>query len=76
MLADKTKIKASKLSEEIKEELLLVTDMLANVVDGEDKNALIYAFTAYKYMAKAKPCFFAGRAQKVGKLVKGILNEI
>lgn len=76
MLEDKTKIKASKLSEEEKEELILVTDMLANVVDGEDKNALTYAFTAYKYMAKAKPFFFFKRAKKVGKLVKGILNEI
>lgn len=76
MLADKTKIKASKLSEDVKEEFLLVTDMLANVVDGEDKSALTYAFIAYKYMAKAKPFFFAGRARKVGKLVKGILNEI
>ena len=42
------------LTDEEKEEFLLVIDMLANVLESEDKEAINYAFVSYKYMAKSK----------------------
>ena len=31
-------------------------DMLANVIESDDKDAIEYAFVAYKYVAKAYIC--------------------
>ncbi len=76
LLVDKTKIRESKLKDAIKEEILLVVDMLANVVEGEDKDAIKYAFTAYKYCAKAYKFKFWGRARKIQKLLKDVTSEL
>ena len=59
-----------------KEEIVLVIDMLANVIESEDKDAIEYAFIAYKYVAKAHPFAFFMRIKKVDKLLKDVLNAI
>lgn len=76
LLEDKKKIKAGKLKETIKNEIVLVIDMFANVVDSEDKDAIEYAFIAYKYAAKAHPFAFFGKVKKISKLLKDIVNAI
>ena len=76
LLKDKTKIKESKLKDQVKNEVILVIDMLANVLDSEDKDALEYAFIAYKYVAKSMPFRFIGRVKKINKLIKDIVNAI
>lgn len=76
LLKDKKKIKNSKLKDSVKEELTLVVDMLANVMISEDKDAIDYAFVAYKYIAKAHPVLFFKEAKKVGKLVAEVKNEL
>lgn len=72
LLEDKQKIKKSKYSEEIQKDVLLVIDMLANVIDSEDKDAIEYAFVAYKYVAKAHKIIFFGRVNKITALLKDI----
>ena len=47
LLDDKHKVKTSKLDDANKEEVTLLIDMLANVVDSLDKDAINYAFIAY-----------------------------
>ena len=76
LVDDKTKIKESKKKDAIKQDVGLIIDMLANALDSEDKDAIIYAYTAYKYCMKAYNLFFLGRAKKVGKLLKGVLDAI
>ena len=76
LLEDKKKIKAGKLKDAVKNEIVLVIDMLANVIDSEDKDAIEYAFIAYKYVAKAHPFGFFGRVKKIDKLLKDIVNAI
>ena len=76
ILADKSKIRESKKTDEEKEEMLLVCDMLANVVVGDDKDAINYAFIAYKYMAKASGFMFRGRVKTIIALLKDIVNEL
>lgn len=76
LLNDKQKIRKKNLPEESKEEMMLVIDMLANVIMSEDRDAIIYAFVAYKFMAKSHKLLFFGRVNKVFKLLKGVLNGI
>ncbi len=76
LLEDKQKIKANKLDEEEKKDITLVIDMLANVIESEDKDAIDYAFVAYKYVAKAKPFMFFGRVRKISEYLKDVLNGI
>ena len=76
LLTDKQNIRKKKKDENKKEELLLVVDMLANVVESEDKDAIQYAFIAYKYVAKAHKRLFFGKARKLKKLIKEIVNAI
>lgn len=76
LLKDKQKVKAKKFDEDKKEEMLLVIDMLANALTSEDRDAIIYAFVAYKFMAKAHKILFFNRANKVFKLLKDVLNGI
>ncbi len=76
LLSDKTKLKNKKLSEDDKNEICLVIDMLANVIDSPDKDAIEYAFIAYKYVTKAHMFWFWGRAKLVGRLVGEVLNEL
>ena len=76
LLKDKQKIKAKKMGEEKSEEMLLVIDMLANAITSDDRDAIIYAFVAYKFMTKAHKILFFNRAKKVFKLLKGVLSGI
>ena len=76
LLKDKQKLKAKKMNEEKCEEMLLVIDMLANAITSDDRDAIIYAFVAYKFMTKANKMIFFGRSKKVFKLLKGVLNGI
>lgn len=76
LLQDKTKVKESKLSDDDKEEIILIIDMLANVIESNDKEAMIYAYISYKYMTKSHCILFFGKAKKVGKLVGEIINEL
>lgn len=76
LLKDKTKIKQSKLNQLDKEEIILVIDMLANVIESNDKDAIIYAYISYKYVAKAHKILLFGRAKKVGRLAGEIINEL
>lgn len=76
LLADKQKVKASKLKDAVKDEIILVIDMLANVIESEDKDAIEYASIAYRYVAKAHPIIFFARIKNVNKLVKDVLNAI
>lgn len=76
LLADKLKVKNSRLSEQQKDELTLVIDMLANVIESNDKDAVTYAYVAYKYVVKAHSMLFFGRNRKVSKLIKDVINGI
>lgn len=76
LLADKQKINGSKMKEDAKEETTLIIDMLANVVDSNDKDAITYAFISYKYCMKAHPFKFFGRTNKIIKLLKDVYNEL
>lgn len=76
LLEDKQKVRASKLADKEKEDLLLVIDMLANVIESEDKDAITYAFISYKYAAKAHRILFFGRVNKIGKRLKGVVNGL
>ena len=76
LLCDKQKIKEKKMSEEKSEEMLLIIDMLANAITSEDRDAIIYAYVAYKFMTKAHKILFLGRAKKIFKLLKGVLDGI
>ena len=74
LLADKQKVRNSKCSEQEKKDMTLIIDMLANVIASEDKDAIDYAFIAYKYMAKAHKCLFFGKIKKITVLLKDILK--
>ena len=76
LLSDKQKIKAKKMGEEKSEEMLLVIDMFANALTSTDRDAIIYAFVAYKFLTKAHKILFFGRVKKVFKLLKGVLDGI
>ncbi len=76
LLADKTKIKNKKFDQSVKNELELVIDMLANVIESNDKDAIEYAFVAYKYVAKAYKFTFWGRIKKISKLIGEVVNEL
>jgi len=76
LLSDKQKIKSKKFEEDKKEEIFLIIDMLASVIESEDKDAIIYAFVAYKYLAKSHKLLFFGRVKKISQLIKVIVNEL
>lgn len=76
LLKDKQKVKDKKFNEDKKEEMLLVIDMLANALTSEDRDAIIYAFVAYKFMCKSHKILFFNRANVVFKLLKDVLNGI
>ena len=76
LLKDKQKVKDSKIKEDLKEKMTLIIDMFGSVIACEDKDAIIYAFTAYTFMAKAKKFTFIGRVRKISKLLKGVLDAI
>jgi hypothetical protein len=74
LIADKQKVKNSKCSEQEKKDMTLIIDMLANVIVSEDKDAIDYAFIAYKYMARTHKLLFLARIKKITTLLKDILK--
>ncbi len=76
LLADKLKVKEKNLVEDKKEEIILVIDMLANVIESNDKDAINYAFTAYKFMVRTHAIMFFNREKTIGNLIKGVINEL
>ena len=76
LLEDKKNIKASKLKVVVKKDVILLIDMLANVIESEDKDAIEYAFVAYKYAAKTHRWLLRGRVHKIAKEIKIISNAI
>jgi len=76
LLKDKQKIKAKDMDVVVKDEMILVIDMLANVVESQDKDAIEYAFVAYKYLARVHKIIFFGRIKKIGAYINDIINGI
>lgn len=76
LLSDKKKVKEKNIAEDKKAEITLVIDMLANVIESTDKDAIEYAFVAYKYVAKAHKLLFFNRVRKIEKLIKDVTNEL
>lgn len=76
LLEDKRKVKEKKFSGQEKTEMTLIIDMLANVIESEDKDAIEYAFVAYKYLVKSKPFTFIGRNKKMSAYIKEVLNGL
>ncbi len=76
LVIDKQKVRGSKLKEQVKSQVVLAIDMLGNVIDSEDKDAVEYAFVAYKYVAKSHKKLFFGRIRRVSKLVKDVINGL
>lgn len=76
LVEDKSKVRSSRLKDEIKEEFLLIIDMFANAINAADKDGIIYAFLAYKYAVKSKKRMFFGREKKVGNYLKDVLNGL
>ncbi|MBQ8427187.1 MAG: hypothetical protein IJX16_05465 [Clostridia bacterium] len=74
LTVDKQKVKKSKFSETEQKDIILIIDMLANVIESEDKDAIDYAFIAYKYMAKVHKIIFFGRVKKITALIKDIVK--
>lgn len=76
LLLDKKKIKESNLKPLAKMELTLAVDMMGNVIDSGDRDAIEYAYLTYKYVAKAHKIMFFGRAKKIKKLLVDVVNEL
>ena len=76
LLKDKTKVKSKKINPEKLEEIVLVIDMLANAVESDDKDAVYYAYVAYKYVAKSNRLLFFGRIRKISKLIGDVINGL
>ena len=76
LLKDKTKLNESKLNADKKAEAVLVIDMLANVIESEDKDAIKYAYIAYKYVMKSHPFMFFNRVKQISKYITDVTNEL
>ncbi len=74
LVEDKQKVRNGNLKD--KNDVLLVIDMLANVIESEDKDAIEYAFVSYRYLAIAHRLTFWGRVKKISKYLKDIVNAI
>lgn len=73
---NKLDIKNSKIKVVVKNDLNLVVDMLANAIECEDRDAVEYAFVAYKYIAKAHKRLFRKSLSIISKELKIIINAI
>lgn len=76
LLADKTKVREKKFSKEKEDEIILIIDTLANVVELNDKDSIHYAFLAYKYMTKSFPMLFLGKEKKISTLLEGVVRGL
>lgn len=72
LVEDKQKVKKSKIKLDEQKNIILVIDMLANVIESEDKDAIEYAFISYKYMAQSHKIIFFGRTKKIKALIKDV----
>ena len=76
LLIDKKKVKEKNFNSEEKERLTLIIDMLANVIDSCDRDAIIYAYSAYYYAVKSHQLLFFKRIKKTKKYILDVINEI
>ena len=76
LVETKQRINDSKLRVIVKNDLILIVTMLANAIDSEDKEAIQYAFVAYKYASKAHRFIFRKSKKVVVKEVKSVINGI
>ena len=76
LLSDKTKVKEKNFDKVKEEEIILLIDMLANVIESNDKDAINYAFISYKYMVRAHLMLFKGREKRIAKLLEGVINGL
>ena len=76
LVSDVKRLEKGKITEEAKREMELVIDMLANVIETEDADAIDYAFVAYKFMAGKHPIRFRGKVKKISKLIKDVIDAI
>ena len=76
LLLDKQKIETLKIADDKKEELFLVVSMLGTVLESSDKDAIVYAYTAYKFAVRNHPFAFFKREKQTAKLVEDVLNGI
>ena len=75
LLKIKLNAKNSKLTLAKKDALILIIDMLANAVESDDKDAIIYAFVAFYYASKTHKKLLRKR-KKLAKYVKEIIDAI
>ena len=76
LIIDKKKVKEKNVSYEEKERLTLIIDMLANVIESSDRDAIIYAYSAYYYAVKSHKFLFFKRLTQTKKYILDIINEI
>ncbi|MCQ2387431.1 MAG: hypothetical protein MJ066_03170 [Clostridia bacterium] len=76
LLEDKIKVKDANIKEESKSDLLLVIDMFASALDSNEKDAISYAFVAYKYTAKAYKKVLKRKMKKVNKYILDVTNGL
>lgn len=76
LLVYKKKVKNASLSADEKLDALLIIDTLANALESGDKDAIDYAFVAYKFLTKARKILFFGSIKKIEKLIKDVTNEL
>lgn len=74
LTADKIKVANSSLSDEEKADATLIIDMLIGVTESGDKDAVNYAFTAYKFVCRAHKFTFKNRIKLVGEELKKIIE--
>lgn len=72
---DKKKIADGSMSLEEKTEANLIIDMLNNVIETGEKEAITYAFVSYKYLCKAYIFKFRGRMKAVEVEIQKIIKE-
>ena len=75
LLEDKKKVAESSLSAEEKAESTLVIEMLENVVESGENDAVGYAFVAYKFLCKAEKRLFKGRITLIGNELEKIAKS-
>lgn len=75
LVEDKKKIDGSSLANTEKEDITLIIETLANVIEAGESDALSYAFAAYKYVCKSHPLKFRGRIKEIAEEIAKINNE-
>lgn len=76
LLDDKTKINATAWKKDRKTDYILIIDAFANALESNDKDAVIYTYTAYKFAVSCKKLFFGNRLKKTAELVKEVINGL